>query len=76
VTVQPLHDTIQRFHHQFRQERPMHDDNFDQNFTWHEWTFVAPSDPPAEEIRGTGDDAPRSAFTGHADWDEDWRWTT
>ncbi len=48
----------------------MNDDNtFEGNFTWHEWTFVAPEE--------TTDAAPAEERVGPVGrWDEEWQWTT
>jgi hypothetical protein len=31
----------------------MPEENFDQNFTWHEWTFVAPAEPADDRTPDT-----------------------
>jgi hypothetical protein len=28
----------------------MYDDQFDQNFVWYEWSFVAPADVPTDDL--------------------------
>ena len=32
----------------------MNEDRFDQNFMWHEWSFVSPSDFPSDEQETRG----------------------
>jgi len=32
----------------------MPEEQFDQNFTWYEWSFVCPGDVPSDDLRTTG----------------------
>jgi hypothetical protein len=52
----------------------MKDEQFDQDFTWYEWTFVAPEEAPQTEERTPQTDTWTSSKVG--EWGEEWVWTT
>lgn len=51
-------------------------ETFDQDFTWHEWTFVTPDESSTCD-EGTAESQPE-AWTSPAVgmWGEEWVWTT
>jgi hypothetical protein len=52
----------------------MMDETFDQDFTWYEWTFVAPEEAPANEERTPEAETWTVPVVGK--WGEEWVWTT
>ena len=44
----------------------MREEQFDQNFVWFEWSFVAPDDVPEEEQRQRRSEDEMCAVVGHS----------
>jgi hypothetical protein len=51
----------------------MAEDTFEGNFTWYEWTFVAPDEAPAAEELEHESQFGNLAAVG--EWGDEWVWT-
>ena len=52
----------------------MNNETFSEDFTWYEWTFVAPEEAPSTDDATEQVDSWTSAPIG--EWGEEWVWTT
>jgi hypothetical protein len=51
----------------------MTEDTFEGNFTWYEWTFVAPEEASGDEDRVA--ESPFANLAAVGEWGDEWVWT-